>query len=105
MGGDEEPGEPSKNSPDIPGPTVLEDLRARAAPPRAAPPETPAPVPLTTKSYDSFLVLSPSQGLAFATSMLVAPCGSSLAPSTSVADDTAGCRRATGTNEARLLSW
>jgi hypothetical protein len=100
MGGNEEPGEPSKNSPDIPGPTVLKDLRARAAPP-----ETPAPVPLTTKSYDSFLVLSPSQGLAFATSMLVAPCGSSLAPSTSVADDTAGRRRATGTNEARLQSW
>jgi hypothetical protein len=76
MGGDEELGEPGKNILDTPGPTVLEDPRDGA---RAA---------------------SPSQGLASATSISVAPFRASLECGTAVADATSSHRRATETNEA-----
>jgi hypothetical protein len=57
MGGDEEPGEPDKNSPDTPGPTMLKDPGAGAALP-----EMLAPAPRTTKSCSSFSALSLGQG-------------------------------------------
>jgi hypothetical protein len=97
-------GESGKYSPDTPGLTVVEDLGARAASPRIALPGTPAPAPHTTKSYNKLLALSPSQGPASATSALAAPYGALPTPNTSVADATTDRRRATGTDEARLLS-
>jgi hypothetical protein len=62
MGGDEEPGEPGKYSPDIIGLTVLEDLGAGAASPGVALLKMPALVLFTTKSCNKPLVLSPSRG-------------------------------------------
>jgi hypothetical protein len=99
-----EPGELSKYTPDIPGPMTLEDPGAGASSPRVAFSGMPAPVPRTTKSCDKLPALPPSQGPASATSTPVAPCGAPPAPGTSIADATTGHQRATGTDEACLMS-
>jgi hypothetical protein len=98
MGGCRELGEPSKYNPCIPGPMTLEDPWAGDTSPEAA------LMPHITKSCYKLPMLLPSRGLASAISMPSAPCGAPPAPTTSVGNATTGCRRVTGTIEARLLS-
>jgi hypothetical protein len=92
MGEGEEPREPDKYSPDIPGPMALKDLGARAVSPGATLLRMPAPTPHTTKSFNKLPALSPSRGSTSATATPVAPCIAPPAPGTSIADTTTGHR-------------
>jgi hypothetical protein len=86
MGAGRKWGEPGKRSPDIPGPSVLEDPGAGNASPEAAHPGTPAPTPRTTKSRSELSASSLSWGPAPTTFWSAVPCNAPPALGTSDID-------------------